>query len=149
MQHSLGSITYASTHLWPSNWAMVGGVGLLFPNAFSRNWVAAHIAAAAALNRPLCLSEFGHYRDDSAASLLTRGSGSSLSYMDAVWTEMEDSVANGRAGQGSALWSYYPDCSRSATSSDPYAIYTSDSALMARFKEHIKRMQTGAGKKVC
>ena len=73
MQHSLGSITYASTHLWPSNWAMVGGVGLLFPNAFSRNWVAAHIAAAAALNRPLCLSEFGHYRDDSAASLLTRG----------------------------------------------------------------------------
>jgi hypothetical protein len=38
---------------------MVGGLSLLFPNAFSNNWVTAHIEAAAALRKPLLLSEFG------------------------------------------------------------------------------------------
>ena len=59
MQHSLAEVSYASTHLWPSNWQMVGGLSLLFPNAFSNNWVTAHIEAAAALRKPLLLSEFG------------------------------------------------------------------------------------------
>jgi mannan endo-1,4-beta-mannosidase len=147
-QHALATITYASTHLWPSNWAVVGGLGLLFPNSFSRNWIAAHIAASAALNKPLLLSEFGHYRDDSSASLLTRGSGNALQFMDSVWSAMEESVTAGRAGQGSALWSVYPECLRSASSADPYAIFTTDAEMMGRFRKHIARMQTGAGKKV-
>lgn len=66
-----------------------------------------------------------------------------------MWAQLEDSVAAGHAGQGDALWVVYPDYARSATAADPYAVYASDEALMARFRLHIARMQAYAGANVC
>jgi mannan endo-1,4-beta-mannosidase len=61
--HQSINISYTSSHLWPANWAAAGGLAVIFPEAFSGNWIEAHIRASAQLGKPLILSEFGHTRD--------------------------------------------------------------------------------------
>jgi hypothetical protein len=59
---------------------------------------------------------------------------------------MEESARQGRAGQGSAFWTLYPQWSEALTSTDVYGIYpAADVDIMERFRQHASAMKAIRG----
>ncbi len=77
-----------------------------------QNWVAAHIADARALGKPLILSEFGHSALPDL-SLMTREA-----FFRLAFTAIESSIAAGQPGAGDMFWHFYSSHARHETAAD-------------------------------
>ncbi|CAL5227630.1 g10635 [Coccomyxa viridis] len=123
-QCSLLGIDYCSIHLWPDNWNT-------FDPKFPASWVTAHETATKTLNKPLVLEEFGKSGDKTAT-------------YQAVFSALEQSLANGGQLRGALFWRWNED-----GGSDLNTVYTNDStwklieAAIARISPYYGRPLPG------
>lgn len=141
--HAPAEITHTACHAWPANWAVGGGLTGIAPGIFMSNWLAAHIADARELGKPLILSEFGH------SSLPDLALTSRDAFFHSAFSAIEASVAHGQPGAGDLFWHWYANDDRLKTAADQYAIYD-DSETMRLVEQHAavlgRAMEAGKGK---
>jgi mannan endo-1,4-beta-mannosidase len=107
--HDGAAIDYATVHIWPQNWGWYdpADAEATYPDAEAnaRAYLAAHVGAAAALNKPLVLEEFGLARDggsyDPVASTLWRDS-----FLSAMFEEVYSVAAGNGPLAGDAFWAW-------------------------------------------
>jgi mannan endo-1,4-beta-mannosidase len=158
-----GPIDYLTAHIWPLNWGWVSDADLPGTHEAGRrkvaDYIAAHVALAKTLGKPLVIEEFGYPRDggktyDPAVTTVWR---------DRYYGQIYDAVlADARAGgplAGSNFWAWngegraaHPDhvFRRGDLSylGDPphepqgwYGVFDSDATTLAAIRDHVAALK--------
>lgn len=97
-EHRVQGIDYLTTHVWPLNWSWVDDKDLagtwVAGKAKVEAYVAAHVALARTLGKPLVIEEFGFPRD------VGYDPGTSTLWKDRFYTVIYDAVLAGTRGDG-------------------------------------------------
>lgn len=102
------AIDIVTAHVWPMNFRWLdpsSPASAAFSLAASRAYLAAHIATAAALGKPLLVEEFGWPRDGGSLSPLAPTEGRDLFY-EAVFSMVLASAESQGALAGASFWGY-------------------------------------------
>ncbi len=154
------AVDYVTAHIWPLNWSWVRGDDLAGTWPEGRRkvevYLAAHVAIAEALGKPLVIEEFGFPRDCEAyapeAATTFREA-----YYRVIYGAVEASWRDGGVIAGSNFWAWngearsvHPDArfkdGDRAYMGDPphepqgwYGVFDSDAAMQAVIREHADR----------
>jgi len=154
------AVDYITAHIWPLNWSWVKGDDLAGTWPAGRRkveaYIAAHVAIAETLGKPLVIEEFGFPRDGEAyapaASTQFRED-----YYRLIYAAVEASWASGGVIAGSNFWAWngearaaHPDArfrdGDRAYMGDPphepqgwYGVFDSDAAMLEVIRAHVAR----------
>lgn len=151
------AVDYVTAHIWPLNWSWVKGDDLAGTWPEGRRkveaYLAAHVAIAETLGKPLVIEEFGFPRDAEAyapeAATTFREA-----YYRVIYEAVEASWQAGGVIAGSNFWAWngeaHPDArfkdGDRAYMGDPphepqgwYGVFDSDAAIQAVIREHADR----------
>ncbi|KAK9815623.1 hypothetical protein WJX72_006999 [[Myrmecia] bisecta] len=103
-QHSSPNIDFAAVHLWPVNWNTTDP-------GFVQTWLAAHMAAAKQLGKPLIVEEFGYQVAYSDAEITAKRDPVFRAILQAV----QQSLAEGGPLRGDLFWRWDTTAVQGAT----------------------------------
>jgi mannan endo-1,4-beta-mannosidase len=153
-------IDYVTAHIWPLNWSWVKGDDLAGTWPEGRRkveaYIAAHVAVAEQLGKPLVIEEFGFPRDAEAYAPAA-ATHFREDYYRLIYDTVEASWARGGVIAGSNFWAWngearaaHPDArfkdGDRAYMGDPphepqgwYGVFDSDAGMLEVIREHIAR----------
>ena len=107
--HAFPEVDYLTAHIWPQNWSWADPKDLAgtWPTveAKTREYIAAQVAIAQQLGKPLVIEEFGFPRDggsfDPSAATTFKDR-----FYDLIYHAVEDSIAKGGPIAGSNFWAW-------------------------------------------
>ena len=155
--HSFSEVDYLTAHIWPQNWGWADPKDLAgtWPTveAKTREYIAAQVAIAERLGKPLVIEEFGFPRDGGSFD-----PASTTTYKDRfyalIYGAVAESIAKGGPIAGSNFWAWGGEgraehrdhrFSRGDTAyvGDPphepqgwYSVFDSDASTQALIREH-------------
>jgi mannan endo-1,4-beta-mannosidase len=107
--HGFDSIDYLTAHIWPQNWSWADPADLAgtWPNVETRTraYIAAQVATAERLNKPLVIEEFGFPRDGGSfdPAVATRFKDR---FYGLIYEAVEASMRSGGPIAGSNFWAW-------------------------------------------
>lgn len=153
-------VDYVTAHIWPLNWSWVKGDDLAGTWPEGRRkveaYIAAHVAVAEQLGKPLLIEEFGFPRDGEAYAPSVPSTFREQ-YYRLIYDAVEASWASGGVIGGSNFWAWngearaaHPDArfrdgDRSYMGDPPhepqgwYGVFDSDAALHVVIRAHVAR----------
>lgn len=153
-------VDYLTAHIWPLNWSWVKGDDLAGTWPEGRRkveaYIAAHVAVAERLAKPLVIEEFGFPRDREAYAPATATTFRE-DYYRVIYAAVEASWASGGVIAGSNFWAWngeartaHPDArfrgGDRAYMGDPphepqgwYGVFDSDAAMLDVIRAHVVR----------
>lgn len=155
-----GQVDYVTAHIWPLNWRWVKGDDLAGTWPEGRRkveaYIAAHVAIAEQLGKPLVIEEFGFPRDGEAYAP-SAGTQFREDYYRLIYGAVEASWKRGGVIAGSNFWAWngeartpHPDArfkdGDRAYMGDPphepqgwYGVFDSDAGMLEVIRAHIAR----------
>lgn len=153
-------IDYVTAHIWPLNWSWVKGDDLAGTWPEGRRkveaYIAAHVAVAEQLGKPLVIEEFGFPRDGEAYAP-SAATAFREDYYRLIYDAVEASWQAGGVIAGSNFWAWngearsvhpdarFKDGDRSYMGDPPhepqgwYGVFDSDAAMLEVIRAHIAR----------
>jgi mannan endo-1,4-beta-mannosidase len=153
-------IDYVTAHIWPLNWSWVKGDDLAGTWPEGRRkveaYIAAHVAVAEQLGKPLVIEEFGFPRD-AEAYVPSASTHFREQYYRLIYNSVESSWTSGGVIAGSNFWAWngearaaHPDArfkdGDRAYMGDPphepqgwYGVFDSDAGMLEVIRAHVAR----------
>ncbi len=153
-------VDYVTAHIWPLNWSWVKGDDLAgtWPEGRRKveDYIAAHVAVAETLGKPLLIEEFGFPRDGEAYAP-SATSAFREQYYRLIYDAVEASWVSGGVINGSNFWAWngeartphadarFRDGDRAYMGDPPhepqgwYGVFDSDAAMLEVIRAHVAR----------
>jgi mannan endo-1,4-beta-mannosidase len=153
-------VDYVTAHIWPLNWSWVKGDDLAGTWPEGRRkveaYIAAHVAVAEKLGKPLVIEEFGFPRDGEAYAP-SATSAFREQYYRLIYDAVEASWVSGGVINGSNFWAWngeartphadarFRDGDRAYMGDPPhepqgwYGVFDSDAAMLEVIRAHVAR----------